>query len=442
MTTSPPGGSKPPFERKILADQPGILGAQWWQEGLKDVDSEERRRALGQLLVAGGIVTAAVAVPVAVVSAMNDGDETRRPAMAIQQQKGWDFGADGAALSLPEASGPLPPAAALASLVADLAPALPAHRPYYSGALFSVLSPVSQDRDVVAGQQRLATVMHPIETASMREAQQRGTALAGLLTNISPGLALIVDLPGLDAVAFAAGTCALLEPVFAFDNWPHPRGVVPSHLALAAVLHHRERLMAAAPARRGSPPPVFVLDRNRLAAFTDPRAQFDNRYLARVPGTAGLKALGIDTVLYVAPGGSEATELDDLNEAFVAWQAAGITVQMALAAEFTPDSSGTYYWGGSSSTHGAFHARYPFTHGFVGAATNPPGIGGVAQWRPAPRTTQFHRSVADPVIAGGAAADFGTMPVVVASSGLVMAAAYGHRYRSRSSWFRFHFHGG
>jgi len=68
----------------------------------------------------------------------------------------------------------------------------------------------------------------------MQNAYRAGKALASLFAGVPPHTMVIVDLPGPEAMAFAAGMAELFDPCFTFENWPHPRGVVPAHLTLAA----------------------------------------------------------------------------------------------------------------------------------------------------------------------------------------------------------------
>ena len=46
-----------PFRRKVMTRQPGLIGAQWWNEGLSQMsDPVSRRKALQALVVFGGVV--------------------------------------------------------------------------------------------------------------------------------------------------------------------------------------------------------------------------------------------------------------------------------------------------------------------------------------------------------------------------------------------------
>ena len=132
-------------------------------------------------------------------------------------------------------------------------------------------------------------------------------------------------------MAFAAAASSRFDPVFLFDNWPHPHGVVPAHLTLAAAayyqLHVRQGFAASNAEQAGPSAPMFVLDRQRLATYTDSATQFDNRWVARMPGVQALRTLGIKKLLYVGPVGTT-HELDDLNDDFVTDHTAGISISL------------------------------------------------------------------------------------------------------------------
>jgi len=202
-------------------------------------------------------------------------------------------------------------------------------------------------------------------------------------------------------VAVAAGMAPGFDPVFVFENWPHPLGVVPSHLTLGAVLYYRPLFMRLRASRSGSAPPVFVLDRNRLARYTDEETQFDNRYVARLPTASNLKALGIGRLLYVAPDKSDMHELDDLNADFVAFRDASIDVKvMPLSDLMRPAQQAAqrpaYYYGGYPNTHFLFWNTYGWRSPAPGrpalvqrAPPSLPQVSRGAEYRPAPRPTIF-----------------------------------------------------
>jgi hypothetical protein len=171
--------------------------------------------------------------------------------------------------------------------------------------------------------------MLPVHTVEMDVAFGRARAILSLFAQVGwPTDTLVVlDLPGSDSVAAAAGMAARFEPVFGFGNWPHPFGVVPAQETLAAALYYQPLFTRTRAQRPPGAPPVLVLDANRLAAYEDADDQFDNRYMAKMPSAAGLRALGISHVLYVTPNGEHPQELDDLNEAFVELEQAGIDIR-------------------------------------------------------------------------------------------------------------------
>src|SRR5271170_5569626 len=75
------------------------------------------------------------------------------------------------------------------------------------------------------------------------------------------GAMVVVDLPGPEAVAFAAGAASAFDPVFALDNWPHPRGVVPAHQTLAAAAYCQPLFARRASGSAAPRWPLLVLDR-------------------------------------------------------------------------------------------------------------------------------------------------------------------------------------
>jgi hypothetical protein len=135
-------------------------------------------------------------------------------------------------------------------------------------------------------------------------------------------------------VAAAAGLAGDLEPVFLFDNWPHPKGVVPSHLTLGAAMFYARLFFTARTRRPKDAPPVFVLDANRLAPYTDEANQFDNRYVVKLPSTERLKSLGIKRVLYVRPDAASLQDLDDVNLDLVAYKEGGVELKEVALDDF------------------------------------------------------------------------------------------------------------
>ena len=119
----------------------------------------------------------------------------------------------------------------------------------------------------------------------------------------------------------------LIDPAFAFDNIPHPQGVVPSQQTLGALLYYAGELRqksqkrAEATSSNKALPLALITDSHRLTPYTDDSDLFDNRYLAYLPSADELSKLGIKRVLYVSDQ-SRTTEADDLNDTLVSYDEA------------------------------------------------------------------------------------------------------------------------
>ncbi|MFY0524292.1 hypothetical protein ACN28I_14345 [Archangium gephyra] len=469
-----------PFQRKVMTRQPGLIGAQWWNEGLSAMsDPVSRRKALQALAVFGGVVAVG---GIALASSGEDEFLEMHDALQMQRQQGWNFGATDDTLTFTgQANVPLRPRE-LSALATEMAPRQDALKPFYQATLFqSVSTPGS-----------LVNELRPIFTPEMEAAYNQGQALGSLFAEqpeAARATAVLVDLPGPESVAFAAALAGSFEPVFTFDNWPHPVGAVPAHLTLAAVAYYQSTLRRLAQSRPLPAPPVFVMDRQRLAAYTDQERQFDNRYMARMPAAEQLRKLGIQHVLYVVPGGGKAPlqELDDLNEDFVAWRTAGLDVKLVAASDFRPDPTETappgvasgqpmatadagtpadagtrvatagstgprhWYYGGSRMAHDSFWLFYPWgrtrtstgtMHGIPSAGIlstkdvtrTPANVSGGYAYEPTRRNTMFS---AIPRGATGAfrpfPSGFGKVAMRTSSNS---RAILGPAFSSRSSWSR------
>lgn len=203
-------------------------------------------------------------------------------------------------------------------------------QPYYVPTLIQALS-----------QDTLRSVITPICTPAMREAYSRGLGMREVLkTSENPAAVMIIsDIPGPESVAFAAAMADVAEPVISFDNFPHPLGVVPSHETLAALIYYAKEVSEKAAKRPQNPATMMVVDANRLAKYVDADSQFDNRYMAKMPTADNLKTLGITAVVYGMPNENQKTELDDLNDDFVAYQEKGMNVEMLPLTRFQPSTA-------------------------------------------------------------------------------------------------------
>jgi hypothetical protein len=385
---------KNPFVRDNEVDEPGIVGARWWNRSVVESSATTGRRvALGVLAfsVVGvvGICGLAVVGAASVGSGDEETKEESKASLKLQQDLGWNFDVPTQTVAFDAAYTKDYARSALASLVSDLAPARTELLPYYVSTLFQSPEALPQIKLPDGSNENIrpiAEALRPIRTPSMIEAEARGRAFGRVIAAAPEPVLAIVDLDGPDAVAFAAGAAEKLEPVFVFDNWPHPYGVVKAHLTLAAAVYHQPAF-AAAKAARSLPgtSALVVLDRGRLAAYTDSPTQFDNRYVAKLPGSDLLRSLFIKRVLYVPPSGADPVESPDLRSIFADYRTQAIDVRAVADASFfrRSGSDETYYFGGAPEREEAFFSHYGW-----GAAppksdtTNPASNERAKKWTP------------------------------------------------------------
>jgi hypothetical protein len=355
--------------------------------------------------------------------------ESRR-SLELQRTYGWDFGATGEALVFDGVETTQFDPAMIARLEQDLSPSV-----YVSLHVPTLLqspnaAPTSRPAEETAPFVPLASKLRPTSTAAMTRAYACGESLARLLADEKAAVGLVVDLPGPESVAFAAGAAEIFEPVFLFDNWPHPQGVVPSHLVLAAALHYQPRFLKARAARGLTGLPLFALDRARLAYYKDVASQFDNRYTARMPSPTALQAAAADRVkwlMYVVNTSADLPELDDLNYAFTTWHTAGVPVRALSLDMFTVQLDGAVAYTGSNTvgmTPPRFAADYPSDGVGGGGGGDGGGSSPARSYQPTSRFTTY---------VGGAPVGFGTTAVVLAAG---TSAVLGARADRRGSWNR------
>ena len=401
-----------PFARKDYVNEPGIVGASWWNESLASAAAAPTRRSMLVWCVA------LMALPIiGITTCSGDSDdaeapdvrEERRLTLAMQQDYGWWFGAPGEPLTFTDDVGAADPTV-LARLATSLEPSHPAHVPFFQRTLLQ--APDATPRKQLSEPETpafapLKDFLRAVHTPQLDVFADHGKALAMALTQaVATSVpaaarreALIVDLPGAIAVAYAAGAAAIFDPVLLFDNWPHPRGVVPSHRVLATLLSFEKRFASARKERLPNPPPMFVLASERLTAYSDSATQFDNRYYAKLPDAAALTKLGITRVNYLVAGPNRLPEADDLNESFLSYRRANIAVRALLASEASPLDTPPHY-------------------------------------EPVARQNDF-KTVAPGSTTGGV--NFGTVPVMV---GVVAATVVGARIYRNGSWNRVSTYGG
>ncbi len=376
--------------------------ASWWSEDLNRREAN-RRVAVTAALAAGGVGLATTTAG----CNRNSDEATESNSLELQRQSGWNVGYDSDPLVIPDASTTdsrggeawreyLTPT----KMIEATQPAAEAWRSHESPALVQSL-----------GQESLAAALSPMHSAAMDEAYGRGTSLGELVdASENPQETLIViDLPGELAVAAAAGMAHVAEPVFWFDNWPHPRGVVDSERTLAALLYYAGELDAADASRQSEHARVIVLDSNRLTSYSDATADFDNRYMADLPDAQQLQQYGVSKVLYVRPTERD-QDLDDVNEPLAELAQAGLNVQMVTMDVFQQGPAGDgkdgegegegdedrYYYGGSNRTHTGFYSHFPLflwipgpRYGWYSRNPTPPRNVRPSRWQARPRQTMF-----------------------------------------------------
>jgi hypothetical protein len=406
-----------PFVPDAGVQKPGIVGARWWNQRLDEsANLQGRRAALTTALVVGGGV--AMLGALVVWGASSDSDDDARAewktSLEVQRDYGWNFGVPSETVAFDQAFTQTYARDALATLEKDLAPTNPAHQAFYVPSLFQ--SPEALPRKTMEGQTQriapLADALRPIRTPAMDRLFAIGEAYAELVASFR--VATVIDLDGPSAVAFAAGAARRLDPIFLFDNWPHPKGVVPAHLTLAAATYYQPVFQKAATTRSQSAPPAFVLDRARLRAYTDDATQFDNRYLAKLPSK-----LAEPLVLLVI--GDDTTDLPESTDLTRALHALGDPRVLATTAFRAPPGEGVLF-GGTPEAQASFAERYRSR-----TSGQPPVAGNE-------RAERYQVPVAplsDPPTGG--APGIGYVPVVVAlGTGLVI----GSRFNRSGSWNR------
>lgn len=437
------------FLLRFYEEEAMLIGARWWNEAFEQSASMPRRSVA--FWAAAGVASL---LTLRFACSGEDEDEAEATvlfdAIELQRREGWDVGQSNASLSLASVSpadvgGSQAWQANLTTLWEDLAPGRAEHTPYFVPSLFQALS-----------HQRAASLQHtirPIYRPSMAAAYDAAQAIGRLISepDAPKDMAVILDLPGPDSVAAAAALAPYMDPVFTFDNWPHPRGVVPAHETLAAALYYRPRFLTFAKTRPDDAPPVFVLDAARLSPYRDDPGTFDNRYMAKLPTVSGWKVLGVRRLLYVRAAGTAPQELDDLNAEFVTYQNEGIEIKLSSISDFaqaanTPAGDTTMFWGGSPQNHVLFWPSYGWyqpsrrTATGVGRAARLPSAPASLAYKPAARATLFSGRTVGGIAGVGKQkpSGFGRVSVRTnfrtgAVTGFVSGRS-GSFGRSRSSW--------
>lgn len=434
-------GSAPPFELSDKIDNPAIIGARWWNRELKDEERRQSRRAALTALGVGVLGIAGVGAIIAEIDSQSF-DYQSFPSLGLQRRFGWSFGAYGQPLTFDgRRVMPFDPAK-LRTLRDDCVGR--AYASQQSAALFDALShrpgeALGEPRGTFSP---LDMYMQPVVTSSMGFAYRMGQALARLLARAPRRAAIIADLVGTDSVAFAAGLADTHAPVWKFEHWPHPNGVVPAHLTLASAAFFQLRFVDAAARRAADAPPVVLLDRHRLHPYRDDANLFDNRYVPSLPSVALLEGEArVQDVFYIAPTDALLLDSDDINAALVAYRTRGlrvraITGQSFFSREVSAAPPGTdpiesmlqqslLYYGGDAASEERFAQHY-----FAGDDGDSPAgdINDVRAWAWRPSARPDPQRIREQA---GASAPVGTTEVAI-QHGRVM----GLRSDRNGSWNR------
>ncbi len=414
MTPPDPPEGPIGFERDVFIDKPGIVGASWWHKSLIVEDAAVRRRHVLKTIGVIAAVGGAVALAGIGIAKLAQGDKVHlesRQSLALQIAYGWDVGARGEALVF-DGSGTAPfNRATLHDLPSVMQPI--SFAPLAITTVLESLDASPKD-SLPAGDtttfQRLSDVVQPRETDAMRRAYAAGEAFARLAHDYPNDLAVLADMKGALSVAFAAGACRVFEPVLLFDNWPHPRGVVPSHAVLSALAYYQPLFANAKLARpAASARPLFLLDNLRLSPYSEDAKRFDNRYYARFPSFDALKAKGFRKLFYVVETPESLPESNDLS---LGDSRGLIDARVFAISEFgAPGTDTTTYYGGAPETDASFWINYPF----------------VADYKLLPDTRIFASKTMDYRFKSHdnstKLATIGVTAVAVAASGVLLAAA-------------------
>jgi hypothetical protein len=379
-----------PFERDAFFDEPGIVGARWWNRAFDSEIAATRRQAMKTLagvgIVVGGIAALGVGGVWAAVA--NAPDKTWRKGLELQREIGWSVGA----FDLPVTfAWPAPGMGSARPALARIKATMGATRYAPFQVLTRLEAVTATPTKRIPGESYvvsdLQAVVVPGKTTTMTSDFKSGETLARIFKGRPLDTMVIVDCAGMRSVAFAAGASATFEPVLVLDNWPHPCGAVAAHNTLGSLAAFEPDFFAAKNQRVATAPPILVLEHERIDPLLDATNYFDNRYFATLPSAATLKTWSFSRVLLVVEGESALPEAGDLGVAFSEYIAGGIDVRVLPLT--------TFGWDGSyPSGDGAFFHHFPW--GTPTGSVPAPLPAKVTAWRPqgsqplSPKTPPAH----------------------------------------------------
>ncbi len=342
------------------------------------------------------------------MSCGEDEETIDRDSLGLQKEQGWNFGSADKPLTFPDAvlsdsTGSLGWSNYLdaAKLQNAYQPKNLVWQPYVVPTLVQSLAQAS-----------LKSQLKPVNSQAMKESYARGLGMKDLLAKSKDmnTAVIMIDLPGPESIAFGAALADSADLVIAFDNWPHPLGVVPSHQTLAAMLFYAQEVSDKSAKRPDKAPAVILLDSNRLNTYGDADNQFDNRYIATIPTADNLKKSNINSVFYGVPNESTKTESDDLNDDFSSFKEKGVNVALLPMTNFqkqrvaqdtahgktsalagTQPAQNVYYYGGGPSLWPYFFMYYAMTprYGMPSYSSLPRTSMQRPSYTPTPRPTLF-----------------------------------------------------
>jgi hypothetical protein len=351
--------------------------------------------------------------------ALDDSDEITFDSLELQRKEGWNVGAPNKRLNFTSGS-PIQvdsrvrpdwfPYLDPRRLIEVYQPASASWQPFFVPTLIQSLN-----------QSTLREQIRPIVSTDMRDTYERAEGLRELLGQATDGTQTLIlaDLPGPASVALGAALADTVVLVPAYDNWPHPDGVVRAHETLAGMVYYAHEIEEKKAQLKPGAPAMILLDSQRLSPYRDENTQFDNRYLAKIPPIDQLRERGVTNVIYLVRDETQREELDDLNDEFVEFDKNSIGVRLLRLSDFKPfdeeieiasstESTPTkmrerhYYYGGSPLSHWWFYSHYGYRPSPTviikrgGRATTLPRPSGPApsppRYRPQTRTTIFSAS--------------------------------------------------
>lgn len=384
-------------------------GSKWWNESMN------RRKAGKTLAIVGGAVVVGAIAIAAIVDDEDDDVEVQQDSKSLQQKEGWNVGATDKQLVYPEhyvvssdsrTSSDWFRFYEVSALNAAYEPKKSVLKAYYVPTLPQSL-----------GMGKYINDLKLFFTPEMARAYSQGLGMKEALAQNknNDNLLLIVDMPGEESVAFAAAMSDCADLILTFDNIPHPLGVVPSHLTLGALVYYAGEVEEKRKNRVDNAVSLFVLDRKRFVQTISEDTQFDNRYLAKLPSIDDLKSSGVTNIMYLV--NNEKQELDDLNDDFVAFQNAGISINMVELDQFKAKESDSfavspmqygapqdsinairnqyhtappvYHYGGGIHFIPVFYSYHPYMSYGGSMRTMPATSMRPSTYRPAPRQTIF-----------------------------------------------------